>query len=79
MGNVAVSLTQPLEIVMNYCKQNKLPPLTILVVQKHTGIPGQGLTTIEDLNRDREDVFKFKWYQLKPNQYYDFIMSKSKL
>jgi hypothetical protein len=66
IGNVAVSLTQPLEILMKYCKANNLPPLTILVVQKHTGIPGQGLTTIEDLNKDREKVFNFEWFKQKP-------------
>lgn len=68
MGNVAVSLTQPLELLMNYCKGNGLPPLTILVVQKHSGQPGQGLTTIEELNVDREKVFNYEWYKLKPLQ-----------
>ena len=66
MGNIAVGLTQPLIQLMNYCKENNLPPLTILVVQKHSGIPGQGLTTIEDLNKDREAVFNYEWYKLKP-------------
>lgn len=68
MGNVSVGLTQPLEIIMNYCKENNLPPLTILVVQKHSGQPGQGLTTIEELNADREKVFNYEWYKLKPLQ-----------
>lgn len=66
MGNVAVALTQPLELLMHYCTNNGLPPLTILVVQKHSGIPGQGLTTIEELNADREEVFNFEWLQLPP-------------
>lgn len=68
MGNVAVSITQPLELLMNYCKNNNLPPITILVVQKHSGQPGQGLTTVEELNADREKVFNYEWYKLKPLQ-----------
>ncbi|MCH7963155.1 MAG: hypothetical protein IH852_04365 [Bacteroidetes bacterium] len=66
MGNISVALTQPLELLMNYCKENDLPPITILVVQKHSGIPGQGLTTIEELNKDREKVFNYEWFKLKP-------------
>jgi hypothetical protein len=71
MGNIAVSLIQPLGSLMNYCKTNDLPPLTILVVQKHTGIPGQGLTTVEELNKDREAVFNYEWYKLKPLTFSD--------
>ena len=71
MGNISIGLNQPLTLLMNYCQQNNLPPLTILVVQKHSGIPGQGLTTIEDLNKDREDVFNYDWFKLKPLQFSD--------
>ncbi len=63
---MSLSLAQPLDIVMNYCHSNELLPLTILVVKKRTGIPGHGLTTIEDLNGDREKVFNHKWYRMKP-------------
>lgn len=66
MANISVGLSQPLTLLMNYCKKNNLHPLTILVVQKHTGIPGEGLVTIEDLNKNREEVFNFEWYKLKP-------------
>jgi len=66
MGTMGVVVTQSLETLMSYCKNNNLPPLTILVVQKHSGIPGQGLTTIEELNADREKVFNYEWLQLPP-------------
>jgi len=72
MGNVAVSLTQPLELLLNHCKENNLPTITILVVQKHSGIPGKGLITIEELNKDRENVFNYEWYKLKPLGVLDF-------
>src|SRR5690349_5032054 len=48
--------------VMKYCDKNGLPPLTTLVVYKQQGTPGKGLTTIKDLNTDRERVFKYNWY-----------------
>lgn len=66
MGTMGVVVTQSLETLMSHCKNNNLPPLTILVVQKHTGIPGQGLTTMEELNSDRENVFNYEWFKLKP-------------
>jgi putative restriction endonuclease len=56
---------QPLGHIMYYCQQNKLPPLTIIVVNQDTGIPGTGLTGA-DLSADRESVFRFDWYGLIP-------------
>jgi hypothetical protein len=58
--------------IMNYCKENGLPPLTVLVVRQDTGLPGEGLTTIEDVNEDREAVFNEKWYASAPVQIADF-------
>ena len=53
--------------IMHFCKQNNLPHLTILVVNKKTGKPGDGFTEIvEDLNVERENVFKHNWYGLYP-------------
>ena len=51
--------------VMFYCQQNELPPLTVLVVNQDTGLPGEGLIGAE-LNADREKVFRFRWYDLRP-------------
>lgn len=52
--------------IMNWCEQNKLPPLTILVVNQETGLPGQGLITPLDLHAEREDVFNYNWFNLMP-------------
>lgn len=52
--------------LMNYCDRNDLPPITVLVVQKHSGKPGAGFTTFEDLHGDRERVFAHNWYRMKP-------------
>jgi hypothetical protein len=38
----------------------------VLVVNKDTGLPGAGLTTIDHLGRDRERVFAHPWYKTLP-------------
>jgi hypothetical protein len=58
-------LAQILGHVMYYCQDNKLPPLTILVVNQRTGLPGEGLIGA-DLNADRETVFNHPWYEIHP-------------
>lgn len=50
--------------IMHWCAANELPPLTILVVNAQTGLPGEGLTTPEDLHADREKVFGWDWYDV---------------
>lgn len=54
-----------LDYLMRYCRQESLPPLTVLVVNKHTGLPGPGLTET-DLNADRETVFNYDWFAIAP-------------
>jgi len=62
---------QSLWLVANYCKQEGLPPLTVLVVEKDSGQPSTDLIT-QDLNRDRERVFNYPWLGLRPLQVGDF-------
>jgi hypothetical protein len=61
----AGTLAHTLGHIMFYCQQNELPPLTILVVNQDTGLPGEGLTGA-DLNADSEVVFNFDWYSIIP-------------
>lgn len=66
-------LAQILGRIMNYCEANGLPPLTCLVVNQETGIPGSGLSTVTDLPRDQEAVYRTNWYALLlPVQATDF-------
>lgn len=58
--------------VMYYCREHQLPPLTVLVVNRETGLPGEGLTTLENVNRDRESVFAYGWFQMEPPETGDF-------
>jgi hypothetical protein len=60
------SLGPHLEHILRYCKNNNLPPLTVLVVQKSGGKPGPGMTTSEDPNQDREKVYAHNWYAMQP-------------
>lgn len=61
-----------LDPVMRYCARNGYPPLTVLVVNKTSGLPGEGLTTLEETNADRERVFRFNWFAVRPPESDDF-------
>ncbi|TVP64914.1 MAG: hypothetical protein EA343_04380 [Nodularia sp. (in: Bacteria)] len=52
--------------IMCYCQQYELPPLTVMVVNQKTGLPGEGLTSPDDLHAEREQVFNFDWFGLYP-------------
>ena len=58
--------------IMWFCEDNDLPPLTVLVVNRETGLPGEGLSTLEEVNEDREVVFNFNWFGIEPPQNSDF-------
>ncbi len=73
IGMPPIALTQPLGLIMNYCAGHQLPPLTLLVVGKETGRPGPGLTTVGDPDQDRENVFSYNWYGLKPVEEADLV------
>ncbi|MDR6430736.1 putative restriction endonuclease [Brucella pseudogrignonensis] len=56
-------LDRQLGLLLHWCEHNNLPPLTSIVVNTKTGIPGEGFQ-LEDMNSAREKVFAFKWYQI---------------
>jgi len=65
-------MAQFLAPIMWLCENNNYPPLTIIVVNQETGLPGDGLSTIEEVNTDREKVFNFTWFEIEPPQIEDF-------
>lgn len=71
MGGAGV-MSQFLGPIMWYCEDNGLPPLTVLVVNQDTGLPGDGLTTLENVNIDRERVFNYNWFSIEPPETNDF-------
>ena len=58
-----------LAIVQDHCLDEKLPPLTILVVNQH-GRPGEGFIAwdVDDLEKGYERVWAYPW-QLLPNPF----------
>lgn len=62
----AGTLNRQLGHIMHFCDQNKLPPLTVLVVNSETGLPGEGFETEGDLHRKREKVFNHDWFDIIP-------------
>lgn len=65
-GYLAPGMGSILAVLMRYCAHRGLPPLTVLVVNKNTGRPGEGLLTSAAHDQDRERVYEFDWLSLKP-------------
>ena len=55
------ALGQLLEPIQSYCLIEKLPPLTILVVSKKTGLPGSGFGAVSDIPKNQIKVFEYDW------------------
>lgn len=65
-------MAQFLGPIMWMCEDKGWPPLTVLVVNQETGLPGDGLSTLEEVNTDREAVFQFDWFDIEPPKNKDF-------
>jgi len=65
VGVPAAGLGKLLEPIQSYCLIEKLPPLTILVVQQESGLPGSGFTGAKatEFTRDQMRVFSFDWIE----------------
>lgn len=57
-------LGRVLDYIWHYCNQHELPPLTGIVVNKNTGLPGDGMG--DYTFADQERVFTHPWYNLIP-------------
>ena len=57
-------MAQPPGHILHYCKQNKLPPLNVLAVNKGTGWPSDGAGPSSEI--DREEVFAYNWFGIFP-------------
>ena len=59
----------PLDHISLYCRRAGLPPLTVLVVNRDTGLPGTGWDRVNpgrDPNVERERVFNYDWFTIVP-------------
>ncbi|RRN01677.1 hypothetical protein EIM44_09140 [Bibersteinia trehalosi] len=52
--------------IASFCNANDLPPLTAIVVNSKTGLPGDEIPVSGDLNAIREKVYSFDWYDVYP-------------
>jgi hypothetical protein len=59
-------LANILDQVQKYCMHKKLPPLTILVVNKKTGLPGSGFIAATDIPKNQVKVFEHDWLNEAP-------------
>ena len=66
IGVPARGLAGHLELIQRHCETQGLPPLTVLAVQAGTGQPGSGYRPAEDVDRDREGVYKHNWFGMAP-------------
>ena len=60
-GMHAAGLGTVLEPIQSYCLEHGLPPLSALVVNKSTGLPGQGFTGAMDVPHAFIQVFEHDW------------------
>ena len=61
--------------IQKYCLNNNLPPLTILVVNSITGMPGEGFRAVkkEEIPKKMNEVFEYNWKEIKnPFDYHTF-------
>ena len=56
--------------VQQHCIDKRLPPLTSIVVNKETGLPGSGFTAAaDDVPRAQMRVFRHNWLEMNaPNE-----------
>jgi hypothetical protein len=61
-------LAKPLGRIMDWCDREELPALTSIVVEKETGIPSTGLSTVPNnaFPAEQQRVFSFNWYSIFP-------------
>lgn len=58
--------------IQSYCRRNKLPPLTSLVVNEDKGLPSAGFTEAIDIFGAQARVFVFDWLSRKVPSPQDF-------
>lgn len=72
IGVPAFGLAPILDPIMRLCRQRGWPPLTVLVVNKGTGDPGDGLPLDDGVPKERARVYCFDWFKLEPPETSDF-------
>lgn len=66
VGVHRVGLGYFLDAITQYCLKNEYPLLPVLVVLQGSGRPIAVEKFQRDIDKEREQVFKFEWYRLPP-------------
>ena len=75
---VTLGIFATLDVVAEFCQQNDLPMLPVIVVNQETGLPGEGILRHIDeveLNSERERVYAYDWFMVIPPSPDDFAES----
>lgn len=68
-GVPAAALGDYLRPIQQYCVENRMPPLTSLVVSKESGMPGSGFSSDGDVPFAQNEVFNWDWLSKQaPNE-----------
>jgi hypothetical protein len=65
IGVLPHHLGEYLEPIQSFCLIHGLPPLSVLVVQEATGVPGPGFSASRDIPRSQAEVFLRQWLELR--------------
>ena len=66
---VAGNIGQFLDPILEYCRRNDLPALTVLVVNKDTGRPSYDVVGGGSVDVERERVYAHNWYAMPPPRF----------
>ncbi|NBF11466.1 hypothetical protein [Pseudomonas sp. Fl4BN1] len=75
--NGSGTLGRQLGHIMFFCEQNSLPPLTVLVVNSESGLPGSGFQHESEIPALRESVYSYNWFNLIPPSEADYTKAWS--
>ena len=64
--------------IQQYCTEENLPPLTSLVVNKNTGLPGEGFIAAENVPLAQIQTFAYDWLTLSAPSAEQFADSYSR-
>lgn len=64
VGMPTAALGGMLDPIQTFCQKKKLPPLTVLVVQQKSGLPGTGFIAAANIPKAQADVFNYNWMGL---------------
>ena len=62
-GVPALSIGDFLRPIQQYCIENRLPPLTSIVVNKGSGLPGDGFIAAENVSIAHVQTFEKDWLE----------------